>query len=58
MRVEPRSLWRVYPDTVCANSPEGLYPGCPEGFVALETSTARSVARTARKAEKTQGLEE
>ena len=35
-----------------------LPPGCPEGFVALETSTDRSVARTAHKAEKTQGLEE
>lgn len=37
---------------------ERLPPGCPEGFVALETSTDRSVARTAHKAEKTQGLEE
>ena len=38
--------------------PGRLPPGCPKGFVALETSTDRSVARTAHKAEKTQGLED
>ena len=60
-----RSLWRVersgIPTLSAPTAGSGcgrLCPACPEGFVALETSTDRSVARTAHKTEKTQGLEE
>ena len=51
--------WSAAESRHCLRQQAGrLPPGCPEGFVALETSTDRSVARTAHKAEKTQGLEE
>ena len=51
--------WSAAESRHCLRQQAGrLPPGCPEGFVALETSTDRSAARTAHKAEKTQGLEE
>ena len=51
--------WSAAESRHCLRQQAGRLPSdCPEGFVALETSTGRSVARTAHKAEKTQGLEE
>ena len=55
---EPVAGWLTLSAPTAGSGSGRLCPACPEGFVALETSTDRSAARTAHKAEKTQGLEE